>query len=382
MTLRWLQQPLTQVLLAGALMTLVPAAAVGKAPGQTDHPAHPDKSRHAPPVMTMELPVTTQGLMWPPAEVVDKDGHFVLVGSALKRNTQGEVVPIPGQALLVNRETVPPLDEQGVEAPGLGGAPYSIIRPLDLSEGSPDLDIELYANSYGPALGRGGRPNIPKAGDAQYNLNGAGVVCPEVFPAESQARSYTRESVPLHQVPVYGFKGDDRVYDVDTGEARPQSEPGLDERRKAPVTLKDWMDSSARLRITLQAPNSEGEYTGAEFDFRLMNMLPNALYTVWAVRAGGPDALATPNMITTDARGTGRARFEVTHPFPDPQGEESAQRIRGLAIVYHSDNQNWGGCFSRFGPGVDAHAVFNSFKQTPGGPDSRAELTDFITVAP
>ena len=104
----------------------------------------------------------------------------------------GQVSPVPGQALLVDKNTMPPLDESGMENPSLGGAPYQVIRSLDLSAGSADLDMVLHSNSYGPANGSGGRPNIPREGETAYNLNGAGIVCGEVFPASSQADTYMR----------------------------------------------------------------------------------------------------------------------------------------------------------------------------------------------
>lgn len=322
----------------------------------------------------VDLPVTTQGPMWPPSETVNENGHFVLVGNVFERDMNGNVVVSPGQAVLVDKNTTPPLDEHGVEDPSLGGAPYQILRQLDLSEGSPDLDMELFSNSYGPANGRGGRPNIPREGDSAYNLNGAGIVCSDVFPASSQADQYTRPSLPLAEVPVYGFKGDDVSHDADTGEALPASEPSVDRRRTTPVTLGDWVQSRGKVAVKLSDRQPGGQFARATFHFRLHDMLPNSLYTVWAVRSQGPDALAIPNVITTDERGKGTAGFEVVNPFP---ADDPAQRIRGLAIVYHSDQQTWGGCFSRFGPGVDAHGVFNTFKRAGENP-----FEDFVTVAP
>lgn len=321
----------------------------------------------------IDLPVTTQGPLWPPSELVDGEGHFVLVGTALETDREGNVTPRPQQALLVSKYTVPPLDESGVESPALGGAPYSVIRPLDLSEGSADLGIVLHANSYGPAHGQGGRPNIPRQGETTYNLNGAGIVCSDVFPAESQADTYTRPSLPLQDIPIYGFTGDGYRHNPDTGESIPQLEPVVDQRRTSPITLGDWVRADGQLKVQLTGRTANANYTSANFDFRLSNMIPNALYTVWAVRGRGPDALAMPNVITTDGQGNAHASFEVDNPFPKGDSE---LRIRGLAIVYHSDHQTWGGCFSRFGPGVDAHGIFNTLKAAGPNP-----FADFVTVA-
>lgn len=356
-----------------AFLTRTVAALI--AAGLSTHaPAQGPNGNPGPVSRTIELPVTTQGPLWPPAEVVDENGHFVLLGTSLETDREGNVVGIPQQALLVSKHTVPPLNDEGVEDPALGGAPYSVIRPLDLNEGSADLDITLHANSYGPAQGQGGRPNIPRQGETTYNLNGAGIVCRDVFPGESQAESYTRPSLPLQEVPIYGFTGDGVRYDVDTGEPMAQLEPAVDHRRTDPITLGDWVRAQGLVKVKLFGHSADGNYTHANFDFRFKNLIPNGLYTVWAVRDRGPDALALPNVITTDVNGSGHASFRVRNPFP--MGD-SDLRIRGLAIVYHSDHQTWGGCFSRFGPGVDAHGIFNTLKAAGPNP-----FADFVTVAP
>lgn len=354
---------LTRAIAAAVLATGLSSQALAK-----------EHDQHVGPVTrVIDLPVTTQGPLWPPAEVVDDRGHFVLIGTSLESDREGKVVPVPQQALLVSKHTVPPLDDAGVEAPALGGAPYNVIRPLDLSAGSADLDLVLHANSYGPANGPGGRPSIPRQGETAYNLNGAGVVCRDVFPAESQADAYTRPSLPLQNVPIYGFTGDGKRHDVDSGDALAQLEPVVDERRDTAITLGDWLSADGQLKVQLTGRNADGHYTGASFDFRLSNLIPNGLYTVWAVRGRGPDALAMPNVITTDAQGSAQANFQVSNPFPE--GKDTL-RIRGIAIVYHSDHQTWGGCFSRFGPGVDAHGVFNTLKASGPNP-----FADFVTVA-
>jgi hypothetical protein len=68
--------------------------------------------------------------------------------------------------------------------------------------------------------------------------------------------------------------------------------------------------------------------------------------------------------------------FIVPNPFPDPATDTFGRRIAGLNIVFHSDMQNWGACFSRHPAGVDAHAHFSTFA------DGTQDFTDLITVAP
>ena len=87
--------------------------------------------------MIIDLPVSTQGPLWPPSEIVDRDGNFVILGGViLSRDASGRVVPVPGQAAIVSKETIPPLDSAGREdfSNQLGSA-YTVLRTLDLSPG-------------------------------------------------------------------------------------------------------------------------------------------------------------------------------------------------------------------------------------------------------
>ena len=66
------------------------------------------------PSITLNIPGSTQGPLWPPSEVLDKDGNFVVIGNIL-RDTGGGVIKIVPGAALVSAETVPPLDRNGRE---------------------------------------------------------------------------------------------------------------------------------------------------------------------------------------------------------------------------------------------------------------------------
>ncbi|GAB4180895.1 MAG: hypothetical protein Tsb002_00300 [Wenzhouxiangellaceae bacterium] len=370
--------------------------------------SHNDNRRSRP--IIIDLPISTQGPFWPPAEVTDADGNFLLLGNALQEVAPGVIGLVPEQAVVVSKNTVPPLDAQGVEDPtNWFGAPYDIIRTLDLSPGSPDLDITLHSLSYGPTDdGFSGAPRIPAEGDTPFNLNKGLTICPDVFPTEVQKTNYFRPSYPLHEVPVLGFQGDNVSYIPETGEEYdpmtasdnpacagtgcPGEDP-VDTRRREPITLGDWAKYDGRLKIQLTKPNDNGEFTHGIFDFRLRDMLPNSVYTVWVVRPRvvpvpgvfearriGP--IAVPNVLVTDAWGRANMRFEVPNPFPDPATDAQGMRITGLSVVYHSDAQNWGACFTRFGAGVDVHVAFNTFNVVPDVPGTLQDFTDFITVAP
>lgn len=363
-----------------------------------------------PPSITMKLPVSTQGPLWPPAEVIDADGNYLLIGNALKEVAPGVVGMVPNQAVVVSKDTVPPLDSNGIEdSSNWFGAPYKILRTLDLSKGSPDLNITLRSLSFGPHTdGLTSSPRIPRLGESDYNMNKGMTICADNFPTIGQSTNYLRPSYALHEVPILGFQGDGVAYDPATGNSYdPKTasndascaatgcpgEDAVDTRRTKPITLGDWAKADGKLKIQLTKPNTLGRYTHAEFDFVMKDMLPNSIYTVWVVRgrqipvAGvwKPrmiDPIATPNLIVTDNEGRAHAKFEADNPFPDPATDLRGMRIVGLSVVYHSDQQNWGACFARFGAGVDVHVQFNTLNQLPKVPGTLPDFTEFVTVAP
>ena len=330
----------------------------------------------------------TQGPFWPPGIVLDEHGDYIVIGNVLTQIAPGVVIPVPGAAL-VSKNTVPPLDENGREDfSNPLGAPYDVIRPLDLSPGSPDLDMVLYASSFGPIEGDfGGGPRMPKEGENAFNLNQTmpgEEICPELFPAASQL-DFIRESFPLHQVPIYGFRGDGVAYDNDTGAASPAQERPIDVRSSEPITLGRYLDGERRLTIRLTDwDHAVGAFTAAQFNFRFRGLLPNAVYHVSLLRTqlfdprpnpGNPTHLTVSNMFVTDERGNAQITRTIPNPVPDPATDDAGLRVIGAVGAYHSDMQNWGGCPGRYGSSVDTHAFFNSFA------DGLMDFTDFVTKA-
>ena len=342
----------------------------------------------------------TQGPLWPPSEAVDENGDYVVVGVLLEEVEPGVNDLRPTAGALVSKNTVPPLDENGREDfTNPLGAPHQVIRELDLSPGSPDLDIELFTNSYGPAIGDfGGQGRVPAEGDGPYNLNQLGLVCADAFPASGQDRTYIRPRFPLVAHPVNSFRGDQVQYDAEDGSAfDPQLGSGSNcfpdgcsgeditsFRPEEPITLGQWIRARALLFIRLENFDAEqGAFTHARFTFFARGLIPNAMYTFWSVRLGSllvselPDPLAIPNVQVSDRRGRIRASFLVENPFPDPQGPDAIRRLIVTSLVYHPDFQNWGACFGRLGPGVDVVAQLST------AADAQIELAEgFITVAP
>jgi len=369
------------------------------------------ENMHTEPPISLHIRLgnTTQGPFWPPAAQTNEDGDFILVGTVLREVKPGVVIPVPRQAVIVSKDTVPPLDSQGRENfSNLFGAPYNVIRELDLNQGSPDLDLVIHTVSWGPFEGDwgGGGPRMPRLGESRYNLNSFhtnGITSPEIFPASSQRFTYTRPRFPLHKFPIPGFQGDQIAYDIDTGEPyTPRLRGGADcppdgcegedllhYRREEPITLGEWLRAEVWLTITLtnfkRTKGTYGVYTAARFDVQARNLLPNSFYAVMFIRASQfhpsplrkiPDASVLPNIMITDYEGKARLSRVIPNPFPNPATDGAGLRIVGVGIGFKPDFAVWGAYPFRFNPGVDIHAQITSFAD-----GLNTELTSFITEA-
>jgi hypothetical protein len=351
------------------------------------------------PSVTFPFQSTTQGPLWPPSEIANEEGDFILVGQVLTETAPGQIVPLPTQAALVSKATVPPLDKNGREDfSNPLGAPYKVIRPLDLSPGSKDLKMVLHTLSFGPFEGAfGGGPRIPREGESPYNLNGTQPPCLELFPSTSQRLTYTRPSFPFHKAPIWGFQGDQLAYDVDTGEpydphtgsgssCPPEGCPGeniIDTRRTKPITLGEWLRARGEIKITLTRFNEEvGAYTAAHFNFRFRDLPPHAVFTILAIRRNvveplpkvrPPNPLGIPNVLISDAQGRAKFSAVVPNPFPDPMTDDKGLRVIALVVDYHSDYMSKGACPTRLGAGVDGHPILST------AADGTRDITQFIT---
>ena len=337
------------------------------------------------PSITINIPNSTQGPLWPPSEIVDKDGNFVVIGGLLTNVGGGVNKLVPGAAL-VSPDTVPPLNAQGVEDySNVFGAPYKIVRNLDLSPGSPDLDLELYTASYGPPEGNfGGGGGVPKQGKSRYNLNSFPHLCPEIFPSEAQRFVYTSESVPLAKKVPLVFRGDQVAYDVNTGAEHVAQEDRLDKLPYDKLTLGRWLQAKGTLKITLvDYSPAVGAYTAAKFEFKFKRLIPNSVYTVWNIRqnvAGNnpqsPNPLRIPNVVATDEDGNGEITAIRDNPFPLPAEDPNGNGTFAFVIQLHSDHQNWGACPQSRAPGVDGHIALSTGDLGP-----LADVTKFVTRA-
>lgn len=326
---------------------------------------------------------STQGPFWPPSEFMDQHGDFVLVGNILTQAPDGQVFPRWGAAI-VSKDTVPPLDANGVEDfSNEFAVPYHVVRELDLT--GADNDIALYSLSFGPAEGNfGGGARIPQQGHSTYNLNSGERACPELFPVSTeQATNYTKESFAINQVPIWGFQGDHIQYAADTGQIEDpfdatgpdcnegcSGENSVDNRDSSPYTLGQHLAAEGELSIRLKGWNRQAQaYTAARFNFTFSKLQPNRVYSIWAIRTNAmlatpetrrPDPLGLPNIIVTNNKGNAHISFTLKNPFPHATQDPQLNRIQGIAVGLNSAMQTWGACADRLGPGVSIHGVFNT----------------------
>jgi hypothetical protein len=322
--------------------------------------------------INVSLNGTTQGPFWPPSEIVDQEGNFILIGGfILTEVSPGKVVPIPNErGVTVSKDTKPPLKDGKEDFSNPLGAPYQIIRELDLGPYGKDWELVPYSLSAGPFVGDfgGGRPRVPATGHSRYNLN-ANPLWNKVFlPVGHEDPNFQRPSYPLDQVPI--LRLDEIPRHISIGVGANNNGPG-DFRRRHSITLREFLAGQGRLAITPLSSGASSSFTGARFDFSLEGLLPHSLYGFWALHAASllapsnpnfilPIPLAVPNLIVTDRRGSASASFELQNPFPDQASDVVGNRLVAIAVLYYSDFQNWGAALSGIATGVNAHTVMSA----------------------
>ncbi|MFF0634833.1 hypothetical protein ACFYTS_20255 [Nocardia sp. NPDC004151] len=259
-----------------------------------------------------ELTPTTQGPLYPPSEVLDADGDFIVVGYLTVPGTGGAVTRRWGRAIVAADTPVPAFGES---------AAYTIVRELPDELSAEDaagvlhtLPLPLPANNY-PV-----------------------VFAPDQLP---EAASVTRPSYPFHETPIPDFRPEDG------------------RKLTGPVTLGDWLRARGTLDVTVDLDDARQ----AEFRFEFTGLIPDSLYTVMSLRAKDldPDAptrpgpLGVPNVFVTDEHGTASYRAVLPNPFPDP-ALPGANRIISVVVLWQSYQQNYGGAIGHFGLGGDIHA--------------------------
>lgn len=267
--------------------------------------------RAAPQARTYELAVTTQGPAYPPSEVMDGDGNFVVIGRLNRRAADGTTVGEWGNAIVAADSPCPPLGEN---------APYAIREEFELPPPARlartvlhTLPLPLPCTNYPMAFAPAQVPD---------------------------AASVRRPSYPFHATPIP---------DLRAGDGR---------RRTAPVTLGEWVRARGSLAVSVSDDGREGC-----FAFAFANLIPDSLYTVMALRAHDldpshqtrPGPLGVPNVFVTDAHGGASYAARMPAAFPDPD-EPGANRIVNVVVLWMSYQMSHGGAIGVFGLGGDIHA--------------------------
>ncbi|WP_226872450.1 hypothetical protein [Microbispora sitophila] len=261
---------------------------------------------------TYELSMTTQGPLYPPSEVMNADGHFVVIGGINRARPGGGVVTEWGGAIVAPDSELPPFGQN---------APYRIVRelPADLS----DADRAMVLHTLPLPLPCNNYPMV---------------FAPEQLP---EPLSVVRPSYPFHQVPI--------------PDLQPEDGPKVLE----PITLGQWVKAAGVLTISLV----EGD-TAADFHGEFTGLIPNTLYTVMAIRArdmrpdgrAHPSPLGVPNVLMADQKGEASYHARLPNPFPAPGTAQAQNRIVNVVLLWMSYQQNYGGAIGRFGLGGDVHA--------------------------
>lgn len=260
--------------------------------------------------VTLDFDVTTQGPLYPPSEIMDVEGNFLVVGLILRRAPDGTIKKEWGRAIVSPTSEVPPLGD---------ALPYSIKR--ELAEPLSEID----------------------AGQILYTLpvplpcnNYDMVFAPEQCP---RATLLSRPSYPLHDVPIPDARYEDG------------------RKVTAPIALGDWLD--ARGTVTTRLTKDR---TAAKFDCSCSRLVPNSMYTVMSLRERDldpncptrPGPLGIPNVFITDDLGNGFYSAELPNPFE--KKSTTSNRVVSIVVLMMSYQMNYGGAIGLVGLGGDIHA--------------------------
>jgi hypothetical protein len=256
---------------------------------------------------TYELSLTTQGPTYPPSEVMDANGNFIVIGRINRAGADGKLAPEWGSALVSQETQTPPFGQQW---------PYKILRelrPEDDEQVLYTLSLPLPCNNY-----------------------------PLVFAPEQRpdAHHIRRPSLPFHQAFIPDFRPEDG------------------RRLQTPITLGQWRKARGQMTVVISEDRRSGTFS---FDFE--GLIPDSLYTIMSLRerdldpAGPtrPGPLGIPNVFITDEQG--RARYKATMPNPFPAGNASSRnRIVNAILLWMSSQMSYGGAIGYYGLGGDIHA--------------------------
>ncbi len=259
------------------------------------------------PAAICSLSVTTQGPLYPPSEIMDVDGNFVVIG-----RIPGKGGTASWAAAIVSEQTRPPVFGKLGE--------HDVLRWVDLDDLGVDAERVLYtlplplpANNY-PML-----------------------FAPDQRPC---ANNEVRLSYPLHKAPI------------------PDLRPEDGRRPTDPITLGRWVKARGELAVAISDDSRV-----AFFEFSFQGLVPDSVYTVMSLRERDldpakptrPGPLGVPNVFITDSEGAARYWARLPNPFPAPE-VPGANRIINVVVLYMSSQMSYGGAIGWYGLGGDIHA--------------------------
>ncbi|MGP2832457.1 hypothetical protein ACTVKO_03990 [Serratia nevei] len=248
------------------------------------------------------LTVTTQGPLYPPAEVMDEKGNFVVIGMVPRDNR------LEWRSVIVDADSALPVFGET--------APYKILRYIEDMSQNELRDIILHTLPL----------PIP--------LNNYGML----FAPEQRPQANTA-SLPLHEGYIADYRNSDG------------------KRQIQPITLADWMRAEGILHVFISEDRKR-----ALFNFYFRNLVPNNVYTVMGLREKNlasknttrPGPLGIPNVFITDQ--SGNADYWAELPDPFPEHDRNGNRVINVVILYMSSRQSYGGAIGLYGLGEDVHA--------------------------
>ncbi|MDK8875500.1 HAD-IB family hydrolase [Paracoccus sp. SSJ] len=286
------------------------------------------------------LSVTTQGPLYPPSEVMDGDGNFIVIGAVNGTDEAGSVTTKWGGAIVSPSSPLPNFGER---------APYDILETFD-PENLPrhlsrrilhTLPLPLPCNNYGMVFAPAQRP------DADLDV---------------------RKSFPFHLTPI------------------PDAEWVHGRQMRSPVTLGDWIKAKGELTVSLENDSRE-----ARFSFVFSGLVPKSVYTIMTLREDDlkpgvrtrPGPLGIPNVFVTDDLGA--AAFEAVLPDPFPPGSRPGNRVINVVVLFMSYQMSHGGAIGIYGLGGDIHAqlklpgkAFEEFETKPFPEESETAAPTYL----
>lgn len=265
-----------------------------------------------------DLSLTTQGPTYPPSEVMDQDGNFIVIGRVNRREEDGSVSSRWSRAIVSPGSPLPEFGQN---------LPYLIVRELPEVLTPDDEQIVLHTLPLPLPCN-----NYPM------------VFAPDQQP---QANSLSRPQYAFHQVPIPDLREEDG------------------RRVSKPITLGLWCKARGRLQVELSPDRRD-----ATFRFEFSGLIPDSMYTIMSLRqhdldpAGPtrPGPLGVPNAFFADENGKARYVAKLRNPFPNT-ATPGANRVINVVLLWMSYQMNCGGAIGWFGLGGDIHAQLKL--QTP-----------------